>query len=118
MPPGVVLWLTKLGFLNALVAQLWPNICVAGGKLIKDIAEPMFGTMLPAPLNTMRFKKIDLGKVPITFANVDIHRTENEGVKLDMDLDWDGTCDIELDAAKFPKIVSRLRSVVEVELTC
>lgn len=94
------------GFLNALVAQLWPNICVAGAQMIKNIAEPMFGTMLPAPLNTLQFTKIDLGHVPLTFANVDVHRTENEGIKLDMDLTWDGVCDIELKASKIPKIVT------------
>lgn len=92
------------GFLNALVAQLWPNICVAGAQMIKNIAEPMFGTMLPAPLNTLQFTKIDLGHMPLTFANVDVHRTENEGIKLDMDLTWDGVCDIELKASKIPKI--------------
>ncbi|CAI4220262.1 unnamed protein product [Parascedosporium putredinis] len=34
--------------------------------------------MLPAPLNTLQFTKIDLGHMPLTFANVDVHRTENE----------------------------------------
>ena len=76
--------------------------------MIKDIAEPMFGTMLPAPLNTLCFTKIDLGNVPLRFANVDVHRTENDGIKLDMDLDWDGVCDIELKGNKIPKIVGHL----------
>lgn len=92
------------GFLNDLVTQLWPNICVAGGRMIKEIAEPMFATMLPAPLNTLRFEKIDLGRVPIRFANVDVRRTENDGIKLDLDLDWDGECDIELKANMIPKL--------------
>ncbi|KAK3370444.1 hypothetical protein B0H63DRAFT_422236 [Podospora didyma] len=92
------------GFLNDLVAQLWPNICVAASKMIKEIAEPMFVTMLPAPLNTLHFTKIDLGTVPIRFANVDVHKTENDGIKLDLDVDWDGECDIDLDAKMMPKL--------------
>lgn len=85
--------------------QLWPNICVAGARMIKGIAEPMFSTMLPSPLNTLVFEKIDLGTVPMHFSKVDVHKTENEGIKLDLDLDWDGNCDIELSGNLVPKIV-------------
>ena len=92
------------GFLNALLAQLWPNMCVAGAAIVKNVAEPMFAKMLPSPLNTLHFKKIDLGLVPIKFANADVHRTEGEGIKLNLDVDWDGRCDIELDATGIPKI--------------
>ncbi|KAK1750958.1 hypothetical protein QBC47DRAFT_392986 [Echria macrotheca] len=91
------------GFLNDLVKQLWPNICVAGGQMVKDIVEPMFKTMLPAPLNGLQFAKIDLGTIPIHISRVDVHNTENEGIKLDLDVDWDGCCDIELNGNMIPK---------------
>lgn len=74
--------------------------------MIKGIAEPMFSTTLPAPLNTLVFEKIDLGTVPIHVSKVDVHKTENEGIKLDLDVDWDGECDIELNGNMIPKIVS------------
>lgn len=73
--------------------------------MTKEIAEPMFAKMLPGPLASLHFVKIDLGKVPMRFSNVDVHKTEHEGIKLDMDLDWDGQCDIELDGTMVPKIV-------------
>ncbi|KAK3896593.1 extended synaptotagmin-2 [Staphylotrichum tortipilum] len=92
------------GFLNDLVKQLWPNIAVAGACMIKGIAEPMFTVTLPAPLNSLVFEKIDLGTVPMHFSKVDVHKTENEGIKLDLDLDWDGECDIELNGNMIPKI--------------
>ncbi|KAK4202039.1 hypothetical protein QBC40DRAFT_277267 [Triangularia verruculosa] len=92
------------GFLNDLVAHLWPNICVAGGAMIKQIAEPMFAQMLPAPLNTLHFVKIDLGVAPMRFFNVDVHKVENGGIKLDLDVDWDGKCDIEMDGKMIPKV--------------
>ncbi|KAK3312506.1 hypothetical protein B0H66DRAFT_570771 [Apodospora peruviana] len=91
-------------FLNDLLAQLWPNLSVATSNMIKQIAEPMFATMLPSPLNTLHFKKIDLGKVPIKFANVIVHKTDMDGIKMDLDVDWDGQCDIELDASMIPKL--------------
>lgn len=73
--------------------------------MIKGIAEPIFASTLPSPLNTMKFKKIDLGTVPLHFSKVDVHKTENEGIKLDLDIDWDGRCDIELDGSMMPTIV-------------
>ena len=94
------------GFLNDLIVQLWPNMSVAVARTIGEIAEPMFATMLPSPLNTLRFEKINLGHVPVHISNVDVHKTENEGIKLDVDIDWDGNCDIELDGKMVPKIVS------------
>ncbi|KAF5982817.1 Extended synaptotagmin-3 [Fusarium coicis] len=93
------------GFLNDIIAQLWPNINVAGGKIIKDVVEPMLDQMLPGPLANLRFVKLDFGPTPIKFSNVDVHKTELEGIKLDMDLDWDGQCDFELDASMVPKII-------------
>ncbi|KAF2705534.1 hypothetical protein K504DRAFT_414441 [Pleomassaria siparia CBS 279.74] len=92
------------GFLNDIVAQLWPNINVAGGQIAKDVVEPILASTLPGPLSSLRFVKLDLGHVPIKFSNVDVHKTTNEGIKLDMDLDWEGVCDIELDGRGVPKI--------------
>lgn len=74
--------------------------------MTKEIVEPMLTSMLPGPLSTLRFSKIDLGNVPMRFSQVDVHKTDNEGIKLDMDLDWDGQCDIDLEGKMVPKLVS------------
>jgi len=92
------------GFLNDIVANLWPNICVAGAQIAKDTVEPILASTLPGPLANLKFTKLDLGHVPISFSNVDVHKTPNDGIKLDMDMDWQGVCDIELDGARVPKI--------------
>ncbi|KAH6838624.1 hypothetical protein B0I37DRAFT_419556 [Chaetomium sp. MPI-CAGE-AT-0009] len=92
------------GFVNDLIKQLWPNLAVAIARTVKGVAEPMFASLLPAPLNTLRFLKIDLGHVPIHVQNIDVHKADSDGIKLDLDLLWDGTCDIELDANMMPKI--------------
>ena len=73
--------------------------------MVKDIVEPMFKEMLPGTLKTLHFKKIDIGEVPLKFDNVDVHETAHGGIKVDMDLEWDGACDIELDAKLMPTIV-------------
>lgn len=92
------------GFLNDIVAQLWPNICVAGAQIVKSTVEPILASTLPGPLSNLRFVKLDLGQVPIRFSNVDVHKSIPEGIKLDMDMEWESLCDIELDGAHVPKI--------------
>ncbi|KAK3306755.1 uncharacterized protein B0T15DRAFT_151841 [Chaetomium strumarium] len=92
------------GFLNDIVEQLWPNICVYAGNMVKETVEPILTSSLPSPLSNLKFVKIDLGHVPIRFSNVDVHKTTTQGIKLDMDLNWDGVCDIELDGSMVPKV--------------
>jgi hypothetical protein len=88
------------------VKQLWPNINVATGNLIKEIVEPMFKTMLPGPLKTLHFTKIDLGPVPLQLSNAQTTKTEADGIQLDMNVDWVGKADIEMDADMMPALVS------------
>ncbi|KAH7029824.1 uncharacterized protein B0I36DRAFT_364299 [Microdochium trichocladiopsis] len=92
------------GFLNDIVAQLWPNIDAAGSKMIKDIVDPMFKTMLPGPLATLHFTHVELGDVPFKFSDVRVTKTPLDGIKLDLQVNWAGKCDIELDADMFPKV--------------
>jgi hypothetical protein len=95
----------KSGFLNDIVKNLWPNICVAGSNIIKETVEPILASTLPGPLGNLRFTKIDFGHIPIGFSNVDVHKTKTDGIKLDMDMDWEGVCDFELDGKMVPKVV-------------
>lgn len=88
----------KVGFLNDMIAHLWDYINVIGGNMAREIVEPMFAEMLPGPLSSLKFTKIDLGKKPIMFDNIDVHKHESKNeMKLDIDIVWDGECDIELE---------------------
>jgi hypothetical protein len=73
--------------------------------MVKDIVEPMFKTMLPGPLATLHFTKIELGATPIVLSNVKVTKTAHDGIKLDLNVDWNGQCDIELDGNMMPKVV-------------
>lgn len=90
----------SVGFLNDLISQLWDDINIAGGNLTKEIVEPMFAEMLPGPLSSLHFTKIDLGKTPIKFDRIDVQKRSEGVIKLDVDIFWDSDCDIEL-SAKF-----------------
>lgn len=92
------------GFLNDLVAQLWPNINVAGCRMVKEIVEPMFASMLPGPLASLHFTKLDLGLVPLKVSEVDVIRTENGGVSIGMDVSWHSNSDFQLDGSMVPEL--------------
>lgn len=91
-------------FLNDIIEQLWPNINVAGCKMVKDIVEPMFASMLPGPLASLKFVQLDLGEVPMRVSEVDVHKVDSGGIKLDMDVLWEGKSNIELDGKMVPKL--------------
>ncbi|KAK7730379.1 hypothetical protein SLS53_009079 [Cytospora paraplurivora] len=93
------------GFLNDMIEQLWPNINVVGCRMVKEIVEPMFASMLPGPLASLQFVKLDLGNIPIRVSAVDVTKVDNGGMKLDMDVIWEGDSDIELDGKMVPKLI-------------
>lgn len=74
--------------------------------MVKDIVDPMFKTMLPGPLSTLHFTKVDFGHVPLQLSNVKTTKTNHDGIKLDMNVEWKGKCDIELDGDMIPALVS------------
>ncbi|PVI06431.1 C2 domain-containing protein [Periconia macrospinosa] len=92
------------GFLNDIVEQLWPNINIAGCRMIKEIVEPILASTLPGPLSSLRFVKLDLGHAPFRLSEVDVHKTSTGGIKLDMDVTWESHSDIELDGKMVPKM--------------
>jgi hypothetical protein len=66
----------------------------------------MFKTMLPGPLATLHFTKIDLGTVPLRLSNAKTTKSEfGGGIQLDLNVDWVGKADIELDADYMPALV-------------
>ena len=76
--------------------------------MMKDIADPMLKIMLPGPLSSLHFTKVDLGQVPMVFSNLRVTKTPTKGIVLDLNVDWDGKCDIELEGRMIPKLVSRI----------
>mmetsp|Transcript_27230 Transcript_27230/g.58507 ORF Transcript_27230/g.58507 Transcript_27230/m.58507 type:complete len:713 (+) Transcript_27230:50-2188(+) len=85
-------------FLCDLVARLWSHLGPAIGDTIKTVVEPMFADLLPGPLKGLHFAKVDFGQVPIVFDNIVVHPLKDGTIQFDMDVVWDGACDIDLKA--------------------
>lgn len=72
--------------------------------MTKEIVEPMLASMLPGPLSSLHFTKLDLGPEPLKVGNVDVIRTDNGGISLDMDVSWHSKSDFDLDGNMIPKL--------------
>lgn len=72
--------------------------------MTKEIADPMFKTMLPGLLSSLHFTKVDLGNTPIVLSNVLVTKIGTDGIKLDLNVDWDGKSDIELKGEMIPAL--------------
>ncbi len=112
-------------FISAVLNQLWDHMNIAISNTIKQILEPTLKD-LPVPLH---FTRLDLGNIPIKTQNMLIHpvnlsndgdiltptiKQSQAGVQIDMDIIWDGNCDITLQAtvsksAKFSFGVQHLK---------
>lgn len=64
----------------------------------------MFASMLPGPLAGLHFVKLDLGPVPLKVSKVDVIRTDNGGISLDMDVSWHSKSDFQLDGKMVPEL--------------
>lgn len=89
-------------FLADLLASLWKQINIMATEKIQRTVAPIFQT-LPGPLASLRFTKVCLGHVPLRLDNIVVHEcTKNsfgrDYVQFDVDVVWDGECDIQLQA--------------------
>ncbi|CAJ1929081.1 unnamed protein product [Cylindrotheca closterium] len=107
----------SVNFLSDLVKRLWVHLSPAIGDTIVAAVEPMFKDMLPGPLSSLKFTKCDLGKVPLTLDNIVVHPLKNGKIQCDVDMIWDGACDINLAAGKLKlgaqnvKLMGRLQLI-------
>jgi hypothetical protein len=87
----------ETSFFTDIMAELWSHIKIAAADKVQSKAEPYFKDM-PAPMNTCRFTKVDLGDIPITMNNIVVHPIHKDSLQWDFDMEWDGECDIQLQA--------------------
>jgi len=91
-----------VNFLSDLISRLWnDNLSVGLGDTIRETVEPMFADM---GLPSLRFVKFDMGRVPIQLDNIVVHHLNDEGntLQFDVDVTWDGACDIKAKSKVLP----------------
>lgn len=98
----------SLEFLNQIMSGLQPYLRVAVSTMVKETVEPMFKEMLPGPLASLHFTKVDIGATPVKFSRCDVETLKDSdsekagSLELEMDVSWDGDLDVMLDGNLLP----------------
>lgn len=106
----------SVNFLTDLVKQLWVHLSPALGDTIKTAVEPIFKDLLPGPLSSLHFTKLDLGKVPMSMDNIVVQPVKDGKIQCDIDVVWDGACDIQLAAGKIKLGVRNVKLMGRLQL--
>ncbi|XP_062148392.1 synaptotagmin-5-like [Alnus glutinosa] len=87
----------KLSWLNLHLTKIWPYVNEAASELIKTSVEPVLEQYRPMILSALKFSKFTLGTVAPQFTGVSIVENEEEGVTMELEMNWDGNPSIVLD---------------------
>ncbi|KAI3970241.1 hypothetical protein MKX01_023888 [Papaver californicum] len=87
----------KLTWLNIELAKIWPYVDQAASELIKTSVEPVLEQYRPVILSSLKFSKLTLGTVAPQFTGVSIIEDGEEGITMELEMNWDGNPSIVLD---------------------
>lgn len=120
---------THVNFLSDVVARLWPYLNKAGAELIRQCMEPTFKEILPGPLSSLKFKKLELGDVPFIVDNIlvrELRTIDDEGqasgenkqyMQFEWDVTWRSDCDIQLATDKIAGMAAIVFGIKTVTLS-
>ncbi|KAM0008221.1 putative synaptotagmin-like mitochondrial-lipid-binding domain-containing protein [Helianthus debilis subsp. tardiflorus] len=86
-----------LNWLNAHLTKIWPYVDEAASELIKANVEPILEQYRPLVLSSLSFSKFTLGTVAPQFTGVSIIEGGDEGITMELEMNWDGNPSIILD---------------------
>nr|XP_043622708.1 synaptotagmin-5-like [Erigeron canadensis] len=87
----------SLNWLNSHLTKIWPHVDEAASELIKASVEPILEQYRPHVLSSLTFSKLTLGTVAPQFTGVSVIEDENDGITLELEMNWDGNPNIILD---------------------
>ncbi|KAK4604515.1 hypothetical protein RGQ29_012843 [Quercus rubra] len=87
----------KLNWLNVHLTKIWPYVNEAASELIKASVEPVLEQYRPVILSSLKFSKFTLGTVAPQFTGVSIIENGENGITMELEMNWDGNPSIVLD---------------------
>ncbi|XP_009111049.2 synaptotagmin-5 [Brassica rapa] len=96
----------KLTWLNHHLTKIWPYVDEAASELIRASVEPVLEQYRPAVVASLTFSKLTLGTVAPQFTGVSIVEGDENGMTMELDMNWDGN----------PNIVLGIKTLVGVSL--
>ncbi|CAF2105414.1 unnamed protein product [Brassica oleracea var. botrytis] len=96
----------SLTWLNHHLTKIWPYVDEAASELIRASVEPVLEQYRPAVVASLTFSKLTLGTVAPQFTGVSIVEGDENGMTMELDMNWDGN----------PNIVLGIKTLVGVSL--
>ncbi|KAG7984532.1 hypothetical protein I3843_04G164700 [Carya illinoinensis] len=87
----------KLTWLNLHLTKIWPYVNEAASELIKASVEPVLEQYRPIILSSLKFSKFTLGTVAPQFTGVSIIENGEDGITMELEMNWDGNPNMVLD---------------------
>ncbi|SPT20484.1 unnamed protein product [Triticum aestivum] len=87
----------KLKWLNEELNKIWPFVNEAASELIKASVEPVLEQYRPVVFAALKFSKLTLGTVAPQFTGISIIESNEEGVVMELEMNWDANPSIILD---------------------
>ncbi|XP_075642645.1 synaptotagmin-5-like [Castanea sativa] len=87
----------KLNWLNVHLTKIWPYVNEAASELIKASVEPVLEQYRPMILSSLKFSKFTLGTVAPQFTGVSIIENGENGITMELEMNWDGNPSMVLD---------------------
>ncbi|RID52406.1 hypothetical protein BRARA_H03002 [Brassica rapa] len=86
----------QLTWLNHHLTKIWPYVDEAASELIRASVEPVLEQYRPAVVASLTFSKLTLGTVAPQFTGVSIVEGDENGMTMELDMNWDGNPNIVL----------------------
>ncbi|XP_051219746.1 synaptotagmin-5 [Lolium perenne] len=87
----------KLKWLNQELTKIWPFVNDAASELIKASVEPVLEQYRPVVFAALTFSKLTLGTVAPQFTGISIIESNEEGIVMELEMNWDANPSIILD---------------------
>lgn len=87
----------KLKWLNEELNKIWPFVNEAASELIKASVEPVLEQYRPVVFAALTFSKLTLGTVAPQFTGISIIESNEEGIVMELEMNWDANPSIILD---------------------
>ncbi|KAK8940118.1 Synaptotagmin-5 [Platanthera guangdongensis] len=87
----------KLDWLNLELTKIWPFVNEAASELIRSSVEPILEQYKAGVLASLKLSKLTLGTVAPQFTGVSIIESDDSGVIMELEMQWDGNPSIILD---------------------
>jgi hypothetical protein len=113
----------RLAWLNNLLQTLWPKLSIATEKYMTDWLQPLLDASKPPGFNSLDLAKFTLGSNPIKFAGIRYQHTDENLVRLDLEIKWAGNPEIVIEVCRkaFPHRLEvtnlRFSAILRIELT-